>query len=517
MKVKRALFSVSDKKGILEFAYELCNLGIEIISTGGTAKILREKIPVTSVSEVTNFPEILDGRVKTLHPKIHGGILNVRNNSEHQKEVEKHNIKNIDLVVVNLYPFMETISKNDATIDDAVENIDIGGPCLLRSAAKNYGDVAVVVDPEDYEKIINELKNNDEISLKLRKNLAVKAYRHTASYDIAIYNYLSGELMKNNENNNNNKIKFPGSLFCEYRKIQELRYGENPQQQGAFYRKGDKIFKKLHGKELSFNNIVDTNDACELINEFNDPCVTIVKHSNPCGIACAGNIDDAYDKAYSGDPMAAFGGVIALNRTLTAKAAEKINKIFIEIVTAPDFEDEALEILKQKKNIRILKYDLNKFSKSMNEFDMKKVAGGMLLQDKNNIVIDPDKLKIVSEAKPTPGQIEELIFANTVVKHVKSNAIVLSKNKKVFGIGAGQMSRVDASKIACGKAGDEVLGCVMASDAFFPFRDGIDVAAKKGIAAVIQPGGSIHDRDAIDAVNEYKIPMVFTGVRHFKH
>lgn len=514
MDVKRALISVSNKEGILDFAGELKNLGIEIISTGGTAKILREKIPVTSVSEITNFPEMLDGRVKTLHPKIHGGILNVRNNPKHQEQIAEHNIKNIDLVVVNLYPFKETISRDNVTIHEAVENIDIGGPCLLRSAAKNYKDVAIVVDPGDYKLILDELDKNNEISLELRKKLSVKAYEHTAGYDIAIYNYLSRELV---ENENNNKIKFPGSLFCEYKKVQELRYGENPQQSGAFYRKDEKIFKKLHGKELSFNNIVDTNDACGLINEFNEPCVTIVKHSNPCGIACAENIDEAYDKAHSGDPMAAFGGVIALNRTLTPKTAEKINKIFVEIVTAPDFEPGAFKILKQKKNIRILKIDFDKFSKSRKELDMKKVSGGMLVQDKNNIVIDKNKLRVVSEVKPSPAQIEELIFAMTVVKHVKSNAIVLSKNKKVFGIGAGQMSRVDSSKIACRKAGDETAGCVMASDAFFPFRDGIDVAAEQGIAAVIQPGGSIRDQESIDAVNEYKIPMMFTGIRHFKH
>jgi len=512
MKVKRALISVSNKTGVLEFARELHNLGIEILSTGGTAKILKNEIPVTGISKVIDFPEMLNGRVKTLHPKIHGGILNVRSNPEHQKQIAEHNIKNIDLVVVNLYPFKETISKPGVKIEEAVENIDIGGPAMLRSAAKNYNDVAVVTDPEDYELIINGLKNNNEISLKLRKNLAVKAFEHTASYDISIYNYLFKKL-KNNEN----KIKFPDSLFCDYKRVEELRYGENPQQSAAFYRKDEKIFTKLHGKELSFNNIVDMNDASQLINEFSEPCVAIVKHSNPCGIACAKTIGEAYDKAYSGDPMAAFGGVIALNRTLNAKIAEKINKIFIEVVAAPDFEDDALVILKQKKNIRLLKIDFDEFSKSLKEFDMKKVAGGMLVQDKNNIIIDKEKLKVVSEAKPADEQLEELLFAYTVVKHVKSNAIVLSKNKKVFGIGAGQMSRVDASRIACMKAGDEALGCVMASDAFFPFRDGIDVAGELGITAVIQPGGSIRDQESIDAVNEYKIPMVFTGIRHFKH
>ena len=510
MKVKRALISVSNKSGVIEFARELNRLGIEILSTGGTAKVLKNEIPVKDVSEITGFPEMLDGRVKTLHPKIHGGILNVRSNPEHRKQVAEQGIKNIDLVVVNLYPFRETVSKPGVKIGEAIENIDIGGPSMVRSAAKNYNDVAIVVDPEDYGKVIDELKNNNEISPELRKNLAVKAFEHTAGYDIAIYNYLSGELTEN-------KIKFPGSLFCDYKKVENLRYGENPQQSAAFYRKNEKIFTKLHGKEMSFNNIVDINDASGLINEFSEPCVTIVKHSNPCGIACAKTIVEAYDKAHSGDPMASFGGVIALNRALNVNIAEKINKIFIEVVAAPDFDEEALEILKQKKNIRLLKIDFNKFSESLKEFDMKKVTGGMLVQDKNNIIVDLEKLKVVSEAKPSAEQLEEMIFAYTVVKHVKSNAIVLSKNRKVYGIGAGQMSRVDASKIACMKAGDEVSGCVMASDAFFPFRDGIDAAAQKGITAVIQPGGSLRDRESIDAVNEYKIPMVFTGIRHFKH
>ncbi len=511
MMVKRALISVSDKEGIIEFARSLNELNIEIISSCGTAKTIGSEIPVMDVSKITDFPEMLDGRVKTLHPKIHGGILNIRNNPEHQAELKEHNIENIDLVVVNLYPFKERIANENVTIDEAIENIDIGGPAMLRSAAKNYKDVAVVVDPEDYKLIIDELTdNNNEISPELRKKLAVKAFEHTAGYDIAIYNYLSKKL-------SNTEIKFPGSLFCEYKLAEELRYGENPQQAAAFYRQDEKIFTKLHGKGLSFNNIVDTNDACELINEFSDPSVTIVKHSNPCGVACAENIDMAYDKAYLGDPMAAFGGVIALNRPVTTKIANKINKIFIEVVAAPDFEGDALDILKQKEKIRILEVDLNKFSESLNEFDMKRVSGGMLLQDKNNITVDKDKLKVVSDAKPTQEQMDELIFAATIVKHVKSNAIVLSKNKRVVGIGAGQMSRVDSSKIACMKAGDETTGCVMASDAFFPFRDGIDVAGELGIVAVIQPGGSIRDQESIDAVNEYKIPMVFTGIRHFRH
>ena len=517
-KIKRAIISVSDKEDIIDFARGLEELGIEIISTGGTARILqKEKIKVTSISEVTGFPEILEGRVKTLHPLIFGGILAKRESALHQKQIKEQNVNQIDLVVVNLYPFEKTISKKEVTLDEAIENIDIGGPSLLRAAAKNYQDVTVVIQPESYPAIIKELKENDgEVSLKTKKKLAVEVFEHTAFYDTMISKYLRKNMVKE-------EVLFPVNLNMLAKKKLDLRYGENPHQSASFYREpfvneanlGDAI--QLGGKELSFNNLVDLNGVLEIIKDFSEPTVVFVKHTNPCGLASADSICDAYQRAYAGDPLSAYGSIIGINRIVDVELAHLIkNTTFVEAILAPDYKEDALEILRKKKNRRIIKVgDLSKQDSKVQ--DIKKISGGFLVQDRNLHELNIEDLKVVSEKKSTQKELEELLFAWKAVKHIKSNAIVLTKDKQIVGAGAGQMSRVDSVKIAVMKSEGRSADSYLASDAFFPFRDGIDEAAKAGVKAIIQPGGSKRDQEVIDAANEHGLVMVLTGTRCFKH
>jgi len=512
--VRRALISVSDKRGLVPFVSGLTDLGVEIISTGGTCRALREAgIDVTEVSAKTGFPEIMDGRVKTLHPTIHGGLLGRRGTDE--GVMAEHGIEPIDLLAVNLYPFEQTIAREDATIDDAIENIDIGGPAMIRAASKNHDGVAVVVDPDDYESVLESLQKN-ELSLESRRRLAAKAYAHTASYDIAITRYLSKSL---NDNPLGERILHAGKL------VQRMRYGENPHQDGAFYidqqaPKGSlATAEQLQGKALSYNNIADSDAALECVKQFASPACVIVKHANPCGVAVAGNILAAYEKAFQTDPTSAFGGIIAFNRpldTTTAKAI--IDRQFVEVIVAPGIDDDAADVLAEKKNVRVLR--TGELIDSVSSFDFKKVSGGLLVQNTDMGRVTADDLKVVTEKAPTPKQIEDMLFAWTVVKYVKSNAIIFCKDHMTIGVGAGQMSRVYSTRIAAIKAADEgldVKGSVMASDAFFPFRDGIDAAAETGIAAIIQPGGSMRDDEVIQAANEHGLAMVFTGMRHFRH
>ena len=514
--IKRALISVSDKTGITEFARELNDIGIEILSTGGTASLLKEQgIPVKMVSDYTGFPEIMDGRVKTLHPRIHGGILAKRNNVEHIKSMELNGINSIDLVVINLYPFEQAITKKNSTLENAIENIDIGGPAMVRASSKNFVYVTIVVHPNDYAIVLNEMKsNNNKVSFETRKRLSRDAFSHTARYDGLIADYLSDQLKE--------KIKFAPKYQKTYELIQELRYGENPHQEASFYRElepkeSDIVSaKRLQGKELSFNNIVDIEAAWQLVTEFENGAVAIIKHTNPCGVACGANQLETFIKARETDPISAFGGVLGFNRIVTAATAKEILKNFVEAIIAPDFEPKALELFATKKNCRVMKLSLPCQDKQT-RVDVKQVTGGILLQDKDLINLDPEKVKIVSEIKPTENQMQDLKFAWTVAKHVKSNAIIYAKCLETVGIGAGQMSRIDSAKLAIKKANKQVQGSVMASDAFFPFRDSVDFAAIEGIAAIIQPGGSMRDKEVIQAVNEKKISMVFTGIRHFKH
>ena len=513
--IKRALISVSDKTGIVEFSRELQKLGIEIISTGGTAKTLADAgISVVSVSDLTGFPECLDGRVKTLHPKVHGGILAMRNNPEHMKQIKSLGIDPIDMVVINLYPFKQTILKGHIELEEAIENIDIGGPTMLRAAAKNYQDVTVLVDPKDYADVLRELKDASDISVKTKFKLAYKVFEHTAHYDALIAKYLRDKL---------GEEFFPEALTLTYEKVQDLRYGENPHQKAVFYKEvGANIgcltnAKQLHGKELSYNNINDANGALDLLKEFDEPTVVAVKHANPCGVASADNIFDAYVRAYEADPVSVFGGIIAANREIDARTADEINKIFIEIVIAPSYSDEALEILSRKKNIRVLKLDNINAKLPAGTYDMKKIAGGLLVQEYNNELLHTSKLEIVTEKKPDDKEMEDLIFAMKVVKHTKSNGIALAKDKQSVGVGPGQTNRIMAAKVAIEYGGEKTKGAVMASDAFFPFPDCVEAAAAAGITAIIQPGGSVKDQESIDACNKYGIAMVFTGMRHFKH
>ena len=512
MKIKRALISVSDKTGIVSFAAKLHELGVEIISTGGTMKTLKEAgIPVTYVSDVTGFPEIMDGRVKTLNPYIHGGILAIRDNPEHVKAMQQHSIKGIDLVVVNLYPFRETIAKPDVTLEDAVENIDIGGPAMIRAAAKNFAYVGVVVNPARYDAVLAELAQTGELSPQQRMALAKEAYAHTGSYDAAIARYLSGELGEG---------VFPDSLQVVYEKVQDLRYGENPHQQAAFYREegsteGIANARQLHGKELSYNNIVDVEAAYSIAADFQQPAAAIIKHTNPCGTAIGNSLAEAYEKAYQADPVSAYGGIVGLNRAVDAATAEKISGIFIEAVIAPDYTPEALDILTKKKNIRLLSVPLP--SAGLTRLDMKKVSGGVLLQQMDVSDASRADMKVVTKRQPTPEEWEELEFAWKVVKHVKSNAIIVTAGKRTLGVGAGQMNRVGSVEIALKQAGAAAEGAVLASDAFFPFGDSVETAAQAGIKAIIQPGGSVRDEESIVKADEQGIAMVFTGVRHFKH
>ncbi|MCI8336856.1 MAG: bifunctional phosphoribosylaminoimidazolecarboxamide formyltransferase/IMP cyclohydrolase [Peptococcaceae bacterium] len=511
---KRAIISVSDKTGVVDFARELAALGYEIVSTGGTFKTIQEAgIPATYVTEVTGFPEILGGRVKTLHPFVHGGILAMRT-PEHLSQLDDLSIVPIDLVVVNLYPFRATIARPDVTLADAIENIDIGGPTMVRAAAKNNKYVAIVVNPERYGMVIDMLKTQGEIDEKTRLELAAEAFTHTAEYDSFISNYLKEQTGFGE--------KFPETAILAGEKIQDMRYGENPHQGAAFYRslgaKGVCVAtaKQLHGKELSYNNIVDLNAALELVKEFTQPAAVVIKHTNPCGTSIGTDICDAYKKAYACDSVSAFGGIVGVNRMVDAATATEMSKTFLEAVIAPSFAPEALEILTKKANIRLL--ETGEFSgNSYNGLDVKRVNGGFLLQDADNEAEDSTTWQVVTDIQPTPEQMEELGFAWRVVKHVKSNAIVVAKDKQAIGVGAGQMNRVGSANIAFAQAGEKANGAVLASDAFFPFRDTIDQAAKAGIKAIVQPGGSIRDEESIQAANEHGIAMIFTGTRHFRH
>lgn len=517
-KIKRALISVSNKEGVVDFAQGLSKLGIEIISTGGTAKLLIEAgVKVKLISEVTNFPEILNGRVKTLHPLIFGGLLAKSDNSLHQKQLAAQQIETIGLVIVNLYPFQKTISQKEVLLREAIENIDIGGPSLLRAAAKNYQDVTVVINPQDYPIILEELKkNNREISLDTKKKLAVEVFEHTSFYDGIISQYLRKNLARES-------TLPPPTLNLIGEKVLDLRYGENPHQSASFYKEilveeanlGGAV--QLGGKELSFNNLVDLGAVLEIVKDFPEPTVVFVKHTNPCGLASASTIQEAYQKAYEGDPLSAYGSIIGINRIVDKPLANLINETpFVEAVLAPDFEEEALNILRQKKNRRLIKVgDLTKRDSLVK--DVKKVAGGFLVQDRNIKEITIKDLKVVTKRKTNKEELEELLFVWKIVKHTKSNAIVLTKDKQTVGIGAGQMSRVDAVIIAIRKSESRSKGSYLASDAFFPFRDGVDEAAKAGVTAIIQPGGSKRDEEVIEAANEHNLAMVFTGVRCFKH
>ncbi|MDJ0794534.1 MAG: bifunctional phosphoribosylaminoimidazolecarboxamide formyltransferase/IMP cyclohydrolase [Woeseiaceae bacterium] len=516
--VRRALVSVSDKRGLIPFVQGLADLGIEVLSTGGTCRQLREAgLDVIEVSEKTGFPEIMDGRVKTLHPVIHGGLLGRRGTDE--PVMEEHGIEPIDLLVVNLYPFEQTIAREDATIDDAIENIDIGGPAMIRAASKNHDGVAVCVSPDDYDAVLDKLKG-EGLGLEDRRRLAAKAYAHTASYDTAITRYLSASL---EDDVLGERFLYSGGLS------EKLRYGENPHQEAAFYvdqraTPGSlATAKQLQGKALSYNNIADSDAALECVKQFDNPACVIVKHANPCGVAVAASLLEAYEKAFRTDPTSAFGGIIAFNRPLDADtAAAIIEKQFVEVIIAPSVKPAALEACAAKKNVRVL--EVGDWSASSGSpatgFDFKKVSGGLLVQSSDYGVITEADLKVVSAKAPTPEQIQDMLFAWTVVKYVKSNAIIFCKDNMTIGVGAGQMSRVYSTKIAAIKAADEgleVRGSVMASDAFFPFRDGIDAAAETGISAIIQPGGSMRDEEVVEAANEHGLAMVFTGMRHFRH
>ena len=513
--VRRALVSVSDKRGLIPFVSGLAELGVEVLSTGGTCSRLREAgLDVFEVSEKTGFPEIMDGRVKTLHPVIHGGLLGRRGTDDNV--MDKHGIEPIDLLVVNLYPFEETIARDGATIDDAIENIDIGGPAMIRAASKNHDSVAVIVEPDDYDVVLEQLKNNS-LSLDARRRLAAKAYAHTASYDAAITQYLSKSL---GDDVLGQRFLYSGGLS------EKLRYGENPHQDAAFYADQQSpagslaAARQLQGKALSYNNIADSDAALECVKRFDDPACVIVKHANPCGVAVAETIHQAYDKAHRTDPTSAFGGIIAFNRPLDKKtAAAIIDRQFVEVIVAPTIDVDAQEALSGKENVRVI--ETGEWpSGEITGFDFKKVSGGLLVQNTDLGTIVANDLQVVTELAPTPEQMQDMLFAWTVVKYVKSNAIIFCKDRMTISVGAGQMSRVYSTKIAAIKAADEGLdvnGSVMASDAFFPFRDGIDVAAATGIDAIIQPGGSMRDDEVIAAANEHGLAMVFTGMRHFRH
>ena len=509
--MKRVLISVSDKTGLINFAEELLALGYEIVSTGGTKKTLDDaKIKTIGISEVTNFPEIMDGRVKTLHPNVHGALLCVRDNKEHLKALEENQIDLIDMVVVNLYPFKETLAKQGVSHEELIENIDIGGPSMLRSAAKNYKFVTVIVDPQDYPKIITELKTIKDTTTETKEYLAAKVFRHTAAYDALIAEYLTKKVGE----------KFPESITLTYDKIQDLRYGENPHQSAGFYKTSFIGYSmasaiQLHGKELSFNNIQDGNAALEILKEFDEPTVVAVKHMNPCGVGNGKNILEAWNRAYEADSVSIFGGIIVSNREITKEVAQKIGEIFLEIVIAPSFEQEALDILIQKKNIRIMKLVMD--STINNHQKVVSVMDGLLVQDIDSLPIDKNDWKVVTNKQATEEEIKDLLFTWKVVKHVKSNAIVIGKNGQTIGIGAGQMNRVGAAQIALSQGGDLCKGAVLASDAFFPMADTVELAVQYGIKAIIQPGGSIKDNLSIEECNKHGITMIFTNMRHFKH
>ena len=509
---KRALISVSDKTGIVEFAKQLKEVGFEIISTGGTSKALQDAgVDVIGISDVTDFPEILDGRVKTLHPNVHGGLLARHDDPDHKQQIEAHNIQPIELVCVNLYPFQETIAKPDVTVEDAIENIDIGGPTMLRSAAKNHEYVTVVVDPADYEKVIAEYQEVGKTTFDTRRALAAKVFRHTAAYDSVISQYMT-ELVGE---------KQPESVTYTYDLQQSLRYGENPHQQASFYKKPlGSTFSianatQLHGKELSYNNINDANAALQIVKEFEGPAAVAVKHNNPCGVGTGETIFEAFSKAYEADSTSIFGGIIALNGEVDAETAKKLHEIFLEIVIAPSFSQEALDILTSKKNLRLLTIPFN--DNNVAEKVLTSVEGGLLVQDADTYTLEDANITIPTKRQPTEEEWAALKLGWKVVKHVKSNAIVVTDSQMTLGVGAGQMNRVGSAKIALEQAGEKAQGAALASDAFFPMGDTVEVAAKAGITAIIQTGGSIRDEDSIKAADEHGIAMVFTGVRHFKH
>ncbi|NBK96861.1 MAG: bifunctional phosphoribosylaminoimidazolecarboxamide formyltransferase/IMP cyclohydrolase [Erysipelotrichia bacterium] len=509
--MKRALISVSDKSGLIDFATELCNLNYEIISTGGTKKALEAAgIKTIGISEITHFPEIMDGRVKTLHPNVHGALLCVRDNPEHVKQLEELHIDYIDMVVVNLYPFKETIMKDGVSHEEIIENIDIGGPSMLRSASKNYASIPVIVDPNDYDQIIKELKENNETCLSTREHLAAKVFRHTAAYDTIIAQYLTN---KCNE-------KFPENFTVTYEKVQDLRYGENPHQEAAFYKTYNPSYsianaKQLHGKELSYNNIQDANACIEVLKDFDAPCAVGMKHMNPCGVGIGETIDEAWDKAYEADSTSIFGGIVSFNRKIEAQTAEKLSQIFLEIIIAPAYSEEAFAILSKKKNIRLLQLDTS--LDVNNKLKVTNVNDGLLVQDADLDEINVNDFTYPTKRKPSEEEMQQLLMAWKVVKHVKSNAIVLVKENMTIGVGAGQMNRVGAAKIAIEQAGEKCKGSVMGSDAFFPMPDTVEACVEAGITAIIQPGGSIKDQLSIDVCDEHGIAMVFTGKRHFKH
>ncbi|HAS6244156.1 bifunctional phosphoribosylaminoimidazolecarboxamide formyltransferase/IMP cyclohydrolase [Vibrio vulnificus] len=524
--IRRALISVSDKTGIVEFAQALAERGVDILSTGGTARLLAEQgIAVTEVSDYTGFPEMMDGRVKTLHPKVHGGVLGRRGQDD--EVMAKHGINPIDMVVVNLYPFAETVAKEGCTLADAVENIDIGGPTMVRSAAKNHKDVTIVVNASDYHRVITEMDANDtSLTLETRFDLAIAAFEHTAAYDGMIANYFGTMVPSYGENKEGDEeSKFPRTFNQQFIKKQDMRYGENSHQAAAFYVEANPqeasvaTARQIQGKALSYNNIADTDAALECVKEFNEPACVIVKHANPCGVALGKNILEAYNRAYQTDPTSAFGGIIAFNQELDAETATAIvERQFVEVIIAPSVSAEAMEVVAAKKNVRLL--ECGEWTTKTTGFDVKRVNGGLLVQDRDQGMVSLDDLKVVSKRQPTEEELKDALFCWKVAKYVKSNAIVYSKGDMTIGVGAGQMSRVYSAKIAGIKAADEGLqveGCVMASDAFFPFRDGIDAAAEAGIKCVIQPGGSMRDDEVIAAADEHGMAMIFTGMRHFRH
>ncbi|WP_277293321.1 bifunctional phosphoribosylaminoimidazolecarboxamide formyltransferase/IMP cyclohydrolase [Veillonella montpellierensis] len=508
--IKNALISVSDKTGVVDFAKALVKLGITIYSTGGTLEVIRNAgIMVHGVEELTHFPEMMNGRVKTLHPMVHGGILAVRDNMEHKKAMKDHGIEAIDLVVVNLYPFRETIAKEHVTLEEAIENIDIGGPTMVRSAAKNHAYVGIVVNPNRYDEIIHILQEHGEIPASVRLQLAKEAFSHTAAYDVAIANYMAKQV---------GEQPLPQEFLGAYEKVSDLRYGENPHQKAAFYRDFGKPsgmggMHQLHGKELSYNNIVDMEAAWNMVWEFSEPAACIIKHTNPCGAAIGVDVHEAYVRAYEADSTSAFGGIVAVNRPVDIDTAKEMSKIFLEVIMAPSFDEAALSLLEKKKNIRLIVLD----KPDTHQMVLKKVSGGLLVQEEDNIVEDESTYEVVTKVEPTKEQWEALRFAWKLVKHVKSNAIVVASSHQTLGVGAGQMNRVGSAHIALTQAGEAAKGAVLASDAFFPFGDTVETAAAHGIRAIIQPGGSIRDEESIKAADEAGIAMVFTHIRHFKH
>ncbi len=508
MKITRALISVSDKTGLVAFAQELSAMGVEIISTGGTAKLLQaEKIPVIEISQYTGFPEMMDGRVKTLHPKVHGGLLHLRDNAEHVAQAKEHGIEPIDLVVVNLYPFEATVAKEGVTLEEAIEQIDIGGPSMLRSAAKNYRSVTVVVDPADYTDVIDAMKANDgETTLQLRERLGIKVFVTTSKYDGAIANFL------------NDEKECPSSFSISEPLVSQLRHGENPHQTAALYGRWNEHFEKLHGKDLSYNNILDITAAAELIEEFSEPTVAILKHTNSCGVGSDADLREAWDKAFATDKQAPFGGIIICNRPLTEPLARAISEIFSEVIIAPEFEPDARALLQKKKNLRLMR--MLSPVQTKDDLLIRSVVGGVLVQGRDMSPETDIESKVVTARKPTADELAAMLFAWKVVKHVKSNAIVYAAKDRTLGIGAGQMSRVDSSRIAIWKAKDAGLslaGSAVGSDAFFPFPDGLIAAAEAGATCAIQPGGSVKDPEVIAAANERQMAMICTGVRHFRH